>query len=282
MASFVAGQIMDDVSSKVGGAFSGDKNTSSSSSSSKPSESAVENGIDWSVRTWPKLLPVIHYSPNDDKLSGDAIRLATRMERGVYLFAVVLIWNIISTIITVAGGARSGIDIFTAFLWCIFGNLLSIAAFYIGYKSVAAQLARWKLVYFGVSGVLLLLMLIASITDTGNWHGWAIFGDVHSTDTFAGGMYAMAGMDSVSLTAACAYGGWLVYKFYAYDVLTKKDKSGSRHGQSNAGSEAGQPPAAARSSRGSSGSGDLEAGTAATAGADAAAGKQKTGWSRFF
>jgi len=215
----------------------------------------------------------------------------------VQLNAGALVWNILSTIIVVAGGARGGIDIFTAFLWCLFGNLISIAAFYLAYRSIASRLRKWQLAFFVAEGILLTLFLVAWLTDSGNWHGMTTLGDTSGVK-FAGGLIVMTLLDCAALGVCMGYGGWLVYKYYKFHVLTQKDsRSSHRASSANAPADAHstdadpEAPAAPvegpRASGSSSGSappvpsgsaasgGDIEAGPGAPA-------KKTSIWSRFF
>jgi len=224
MASLVADSIFSDVSNKVSGVFSSNKSESK----------AVVNGIDWDNKNFPhEKVAVFHVDPFNDKLSVSAIILVTRMKRILHLVAAAFVWNFISTIITVAGGARSGINILYSLLFALFGMPLLIGSFYIGYKAIAARLSDWKLRHLILQGTLDGVILLFVMIDGGNIHGFATIVSANQYP-FSGGLIAMSILDSLVWLGVLIFSVFVLYKFYKYDVALKEGAPGAPAPAANA------------------------------------------------
>jgi hypothetical protein len=115
----------------------------------------------------------VHYDPPNDKLSVAGHRLSSHMERLLKVWVCALLWNFVSTIVTVAGGAAPGIHILYVFLWLLLVTPLWVLSWQYGYRAVAGVSLDQRVRYLIGQSVMALFELLFIVVFSGNMHGLA-------------------------------------------------------------------------------------------------------------
>jgi len=176
-------------------------------------ENKKESYINWNDHNYPPLIRKMHFDHAGDPMPAVA-KTITKVAYFTYRATIlVLIINFWTTLIFGVSGAKPALDILFAILTCIALSTSSTFSFYNCYKGVAGDMKIYRTRYCIIQVILTILMIVFSLVNSGNLHGWTAIG---SANNMTGFFDFVCVLESGIWVFAIICGSYSIYQTYLY------------------------------------------------------------------